>query len=1213
MTLPEKLKQRNLLENDLKKKSKRLARKLKERAHPKTVRDLVDDCGKAFDDLETAHYAWVDYLHADKPDEETAKQYLQSVDSWLKGVEDDYEKLINEASEQLPRADTASDTSMNESISGATPLPQVSPGSFTLDISEAMAEKLIPPSIDCMIFGDNPRDWKLFEAEFDVNVKRHFKCEKQLVSFLLKFTSHKAKAAVKPHVTSGSKSPFSDAWHDLKELFGTPAILARHILNDLKEGPSVVTADELLEFARDIKQAVDQLAHTPHESDIKGHAIIDDLLVRLSSSVHTRWSKAALKHKVAHEQYPDINDFLKFIKLLAAESNDEYYGLEASKRRATKSTIRYKDKKGGKKPDNSSSFSQEIQNAAVVASPQAGSSAGKALPTSCLYCKNERHDLKSCRAFLALEPSRRWDDNLNKSKLCWKCLSVSCKLHAKCKVNNPCSCAMPFHYLLHPTPCSAQSPGGSSNNDNGCVQTVSGYTLLPVLEVVVGKTLTYALQDSGSTASYITQDLVDRLKLHTEPSKNFTRTINGASDTDHRIVNSIKVRGRSQCVFKTIKNVFVCSQVPASTRNVALDLEEYPYLEGLNLEAQRKEGVGLLIGSDSGLNLPLECKKHPETPETSPYAIKYPLGWAIAGSISNASQLNSKVNDCNSLECHFTPAQLNYEKNGKIKSKEVHQSVNCTSVTDEDRHNCKYTTRSPDMPYFAGKGKKLAPQVMSTVSAGSAENVSARLSGRGSGRAMISTRSDVITPDELSTTPGGEYQCKYEVCRYEAPTPPPDLHRRNDRRSCKKAPESSPRHCMLSRGRRHGNTSAWSHARRLRGTSSNHQTTSLRSHSGKKAPEHSTQCSDITTASASRRAVPSSSSHLHVAVDTGSALPKDVTSSPAGDISVSDVMNHTNDVMMEVPIPPPRHMTPTTANAAVRTPSPPDLTDNQHHHHDLKSSMLSACIWFMHVCYLLIKDCLSLCTALWMQKLYSSKPGTRRRLRHYKPSASVNSSICLTSCLSAGHVTPYCNTIKSQLNLCIVLLIICAVLTILAPDTSLQTSVPQDSTVHIQERSLTFSSLSVSMVAMQEHRLTFYSAVLSIMYTQERNLINATFAAKMNIVVATDISAEKLFSIQLAAQKFHRFRLYSSAVYFINFTPYYTGKFYIPRAMLHVPFICICSSAAQRDDLSECKQSHSLDVYNKPVVMYGLMEVKILTRAYQAPSSSNQAGSFKTE
>ena len=1189
MPPPEKLKIRNTLEDDLKKKMKRLARKLREKAHPKTIRELVNDCGTAYDDLETAHYAWVDYLHADQPDPGQAKQYLTTVAAWVDAIDTQYDKIIADAREMLPQTETSSeDASFNDSLSAGPPSQPLAPsGSFTLDLSEAMAEKLLPPSLDCMVFGDNPREWKLFESEFEVNVKCHFKCEKKLVSYLLKFTCNKAKAAVKPHVTSGSKTPFTDAWKDLKELFGTPAILARHILNDLKDGPSVVTADELLEFARDIKQAVDILAHTPHESDIKGHAIIDDLLVRLSNSVHVRWTKIALKHKVANEQYPDINDFLKFIKLLAAESNDEYYGIDASKRRATKSSMRYKDKKGGKRSDNSSSsFSQEIQNAAVVASSQTRTDGRKALPTSCLYCKGERHDLKSCQAFLGLEQSKRWDDNLNKSKICWKCLSVSCTLHAKCKVNNPCSCAMPFHFLLHCPPCSAQAPHSShkGTNDNSCVQTKSGYTILPVLEVVCGKILTYALQDSASTASYITEDLVEKLNLSTSPSENFTRTINGVVDTNHRIVESIKVRGKGQCTYQTIKNVFVVSQVPASTRMVALDPETHPYLEGLNLGAQRNERVCLLVGSDSGLNRPLECREHPTHPENNPYAIRYPLGWAIAGSLHNVSPLNHATNDCAFIESHVQFAPSKHKDMGKKVSEKT------TIITDEDTdgYNCKYTVCS-HTPDGTGKYVRQAPQTTSMVSC--TENVSTRLLGRGHVRAPVSLCSDVITPDEL---PYDESKYNSSMLHHQSP----DLHVRNDSHSSKKASVSSSRrrHIVLSRCCRHGITPSSSCVQYSRRMSRRRHLTMPDSRSGEKAHTVGPISRSDAVAASSTHCVITSPPRHHVAITCASL---DVAPPSTGGASALDEVNTS----------PPCHVTSNTANTAVKNSTLPNLTTitlGEHpqldpklpefsltneidHDHDTRSSTMCVLIsmWFILLCLfssLIHESIIFLCKAFWMLNFY------------------IKSRIFKMADPLPDHVTPGNTLIRIQYICSIVTLIIfCASSINPTPVTSLQNHAPPGLLEHIQERNLTFPLLSDSNISTHERDPACAPSAGNINYTQERNLRHARFTAKMNNAGATTEGMAFIRIQQLVAQNILTFMLYFAAAHhFINFTTIYTGKVY--KTILAVLKTILIWNRIPLTSLDVCnllinlnfEQPYSSDVNTKPAVLNGLMKMKTL-------------------
>ena len=1041
---------------------------------------LLDECATAYDELEKAHYLWVDYLHDDKPDADAAKVYLATTSEWLTGIDEFYEEAVDAASAMIPDQETVADTSLLNSSTdqGASQRPAPTSGNFTLDLSEAMAEKLLPPSVQCMTFGDNPKEWKLFETEFEVNVKTFYKCERRLASYLLKFTTDKAKACVKPHVTSGSLTPFSDAWKDLQSLFGTPAILARHILNDLKDGPSVVTADELLNFAREIKQAVDQLAHTPHESDIKGHAIIDDLLVRLSNAVHLKWAKSALRYKVTHEKYPDINEFLTFIKLLAAESNDEYYGTEASKRRATRSNARYKDKKSPRNvnsPSNTSSCPQEIQVSAISA--QTCPSPRKAVPVECLYCKAARHDLKSCPAFMGLGHAMRWNENLQKSKICWKCLSVNCSNHAKCKVSNPCTCSMPYHWLLHPPPCSAQKAAVPSGvNDNAFVQTANGYTILPIVEVICGSKVTYALQDSASTASYIVEDLVKELKLETHPSHNYTRTLNGTTDTNHRVVASIKVRGRGHSTFQTINNVFVCTQIPATTRTVAMRSEDYPYLEGLPLDAQRGETVGLLIGSDSGLNIPLDIIKHPTHPEMNPYAVRYRLGWSIAGCMPHLSPSNPHIKDCAFVDCQRRPiprvSQAYPEADvQRVHGVNVHQGKKKTAIkTDEDKHHCKYTTKCTHMLNQTGE---------SMVSISQTE-----------------VPPPLITcdrPRKLRT--GVVRKCQStSLQRQQAPDLCKNKPRRNDTHSGMMAPANRPSRQQKAKV----------------------DTTDPSSH-----PDVIITPSTCSSPSDDVQSPPGDDTHVSAVMDQPQGVREEGISRLSTHVTTS--IAHTAMKTSKHPI-----MTTTKLGESSQPDPISKLSEfncqELSHEYDKKlfAWLVYIIISFIYIHRLLIYvGTICLYTATWMlTMLKSKKKSGARSLRRFKPSMHAKSSKSKQSKSLADHVTPG-KICTSCLHICYIAsaILFCACLVKYIPEKNLLVSASQDYMLYIQERNLTRSSPFDTMAAKQDRSLRLTPLVHSTSHTQERNHRDHRSKSMMQKIRAwnTDSTRNKLSFIQQSA------------------------------------------------------------------------------------------------
>ena len=1146
---------------------KKLSRKLKEKAPGSLIQALLNDCSTSYDALETAHFRWAESMENPANTMNSSTDFVDIADarSWLDAVDLVYEPLISEATEYLAVGSTE-DTSTLDSVlppSGDTSdaVSTADEKTVTTDAAElqftlsaASVERLRPPKISCMVFGSNPREWKLFACEFNTNVKAYFPDnERKLVSLLFKFTSHKAKSCVRSHVVSNSKTPFSDAWSELLSLFGTPAILAKYIISDLKNGPSVSSSNDFLEFDREIQHAINQLSRTSHESDILGHSIINDLLIRLPSSVHVRWNKLALKYKVAHDAYPDIFEFSKFIKLLAAESHDEYYGLDATKRRYLKSVCKQRESKKSCDVMSSSTFTQEVQNAAVGSSPGRGSNTKRSFPPNCKFCKKQRHALTSCPTFLALEHAGRWGDDLMASKICWKCLTY-CGSPQNCSPVNDCDCGMPFHYLLHPPPCSAQTTQVPNQNDSGFVQTSTGFTVLPVLEVVVGNVLTYALQDSGSTASYITQDLVDKLKLDSSPSENFTRTIIGNTDTNHRIVKTVKIRGKGHSVYRTITNVFVCQQIPATTRRIALCVKQFPYLDGIDLSAQRAEGVGMLVGADSGLIRPIDFKSHPELPDENPYAVKYPLGWAIAGHLPKNSSFENKINDC--LVSMTLPQSMSFTS-GKNETN-----------TEYDLHHCKYPNElpsdgkckypSPETAYMVSTEKE--PSVYIGCDSDNAESdlcsgtstfgeinrnsggkcnlkVNAPSSpldfygGCDSNGAGFTPCSNAIISSGLYKTSGGEYDTDYN-----APSSPPGQCFRNVSRSRKKSNISLQHRSASQRCRLNAAVTdvamMSSRKRRLRRRSRRCKMSSEANHGGEKAPQSFVQHADVTAASSS----------LCQAVSSA----KNATTSPAADIGVLDVMNHVSDVMEDGIMKPVdstsseayqsfvQHADVIAASSSLcqavssaknATTSPAvdiSVLDVMNYVIDVmkdetikpvdstsSNTIISAVKTpqtpdFTHQedVHATLKPAPH--AAAWSPKFQPFRVGGRRYPRRRKLISTSISRSFDGKISSSAHHTFSSKTVYSSTER----------LTSQGPEARSKTAA-QDSMINIQERSLSRSSPSDAMVAIYEQHPTLAAVPVSKFYIQERNHINvakvkiASFQAVARGIIAYSLMEYK--------------------------------------------------------------------------------------------------------
>ena len=186
MVVPERLRARNSLEAELTQKIKKLKRRVNEKASGLAIRAQITVCAEAFDNLESAHYAWVEFLLEGKPDENSAKEYLKSTDDWLAQREKEYDEAIQLANALAAPAVEPTEKKTTPTEQSAAP----SGGAMKLDLSEVVAHQLSARPIECMVFNDDPRKWKLYCREFDVNVLSVVTGESKRASYLLKFTSN---------------------------------------------------------------------------------------------------------------------------------------------------------------------------------------------------------------------------------------------------------------------------------------------------------------------------------------------------------------------------------------------------------------------------------------------------------------------------------------------------------------------------------------------------------------------------------------------------------------------------------------------------------------------------------------------------------------------------------------------------------------------------------------------------------------------------------------------------------------------------------------------------------------------------------------------------------------------------------------------------------------------------------------------------------------
>ena len=141
---------------------------------------------------------------------------------------------------------------------------------------------------------------------------------------------------------------------------------------------------------------------------------------------------------------------------------------------------------------------------------------------------------------------------------------------------------------------------------------------------------TYGFLDQGSSASFCTTGLMDRLNLSGRKTTIILRTMGQEIIVDSCIVSDLEVAGLNSGWYCEMPDIFTQRRMPVNRSNVPRqeDLHKWPHLQHVYLPEIYTD-VELLIG----MNVPkaLEPLEVIRSVEEGPYAIKTMLGWTVNG------------------------------------------------------------------------------------------------------------------------------------------------------------------------------------------------------------------------------------------------------------------------------------------------------------------------------------------------------------------------------------------------------------------------------------------------------------------------------------------------------------------------------------------------------------------------------------------------------
>ncbi|XP_035980606.1 uncharacterized protein LOC118556656 isoform X5 [Fundulus heteroclitus] len=345
-----------------------------------------------------------------------------------------------------------------------------------------------------------------------------------------------------------------------------------------------------------------------------------------ASRLRAKWRAEA--HELQTMGRIKMLDLVTFIERQSSILSDPIYGniQDASSVRG-KPKVTPKPKSKGTFATNVNVSPQEHRNAYL----------------SCMFC-NGAHELEACLHFKS-KLHKEKIAFLKQNGVCFGCLKKVGHLSKDCPKRLNCSICKNNHpSMLHinaersvPAPVNsaqvslrAGEHAGAGDRDNGADCLLS---IVPVkVKHAKGSKIiqTYAFLDPGSSATFCTTNLMNKLNLSGRKTNILLRTMSQEKATSANIITGLEVSAIDSREFINLPEVYTQSNMPVSTNSIPseVELRAFTYLKEVKIP-RIKANVELLIGSNAPKAL--EPWEVINSEDNGPYAVRTVLGWVING------------------------------------------------------------------------------------------------------------------------------------------------------------------------------------------------------------------------------------------------------------------------------------------------------------------------------------------------------------------------------------------------------------------------------------------------------------------------------------------------------------------------------------------------------------------------------------------------------
>ncbi|PIK55915.1 hypothetical protein BSL78_07185 [Apostichopus japonicus] len=189
---------------------------------------------------------------------------------------------------------------------------------------------------------------------------------------------------------------------------------------------------------------------------------------------------------------------------------------------------------------------------------------------------------------------------------------------------------------------------------------------------------TYAFLDTGSSDTFISENLAKQLCVSGPKTKILLSTLPNDGLVDSRFVVNLEVCDLQGLNSLPLPTVYIQKRIPVNKEDIVTqdDLRKWPYLRRVSIPDSKATEVGLLIGQNA--HKALEPWEVVNSQGDGPYAVRTCLGWTVNGPIKSGMKVHVNYVSLRTIDEMLT-SQFNYDFSERIseeipeKSRDDHQ------------------------------------------------------------------------------------------------------------------------------------------------------------------------------------------------------------------------------------------------------------------------------------------------------------------------------------------------------------------------------------------------------------------------------------------------------------------------------------------------------------------------------------------------------------